>query len=134
MNCDNHIVKTSAKSFNKFISSITKGLSRPKTKFTTELLCGIIFSGNLILTNIASKVPRPGRLTAIAKRFRRHLADSRAFLKRILFDYLRIVRRRLDIDSLFIVDISDIAKPYACLLYTSPSPRDLSTSRMPSSA
>ena len=24
--------------------------------------------------------------------------------------------------------------PYACLLYTSPSPRDLSTSRMPSSA
>jgi len=113
MNCDNHIVKTSAKSFNKFISSITKGLSRPKTKFTTELLCGIIFSGNLILTNIASKVPRPGRLTAIAKRFRRQLADSRAFLKRILFDYLRIVRRRLDIDSLFIVDISDIAKPYA---------------------
>ena len=25
-------------------------------------------------------------------------------------------------------------KSYACLLYTSPSPRDLSTSRMPSSA
>ena len=24
--------------------------------------------------------------------------------------------------------------PYTCLLYTSPSPRDLSTSRMPSSA
>ena len=27
-----------------------------------------------------------------------------------------------------------LAKPLACLLYTSPSPRDLSTSRMPSSA
>ena len=26
------------------------------------------------------------------------------------------------------------ARPYDCLLYTSPSPRDLSTSRMPSSA
>ena len=26
------------------------------------------------------------------------------------------------------------AKAYSCLLYTSPSPRDLSTSRMPSSA
>ena len=26
------------------------------------------------------------------------------------------------------------SKPYICLLYTSPSPRDLSTSRMPSSA
>ena len=27
-----------------------------------------------------------------------------------------------------------MARPYGCLLYTSPSPRDLSTSRMPSSA
>ena len=29
---------------------------------------------------------------------------------------------------------SNIKDHYACLLYTSPSPRDLSTSRMPSSA
>ena len=33
------------------------------------------------------------------------------------------------------VDFSDLYKGhYGCLLYTSPSPRDLSTSRMPSSA
>jgi len=69
MNYDSHIVKTAGKAFNKFISSIAKGLSKPKTKFTSQLLCGIIFSGNLILTNIASKVPHPGRLTAIAKVF-----------------------------------------------------------------
>ena len=31
-------------------------------------------------------------------------------------------------------DRMEAARPYACLLYTSPSPRDLSTSRMPSSA
>ena len=31
-------------------------------------------------------------------------------------------------------DIYDIVKAELCLLYTSPSPRDLSTSRMPSSA
>ena len=30
--------------------------------------------------------------------------------------------------------LSVISSPYVCLLYTSPSPRDLSTSRMPSSA
>ena len=30
--------------------------------------------------------------------------------------------------------VRDTAKDIACLLYTSPSPRDLSTSRMPSSA
>ena len=32
------------------------------------------------------------------------------------------------------VAINDITTQYTCLLYTSPSPRDLSTSRMPSSA
>eukprot|EP00831_Metopus_contortus_P016234 TRINITY_DN16782_c0_g1_i1.p1 TRINITY_DN16782_c0_g1~~TRINITY_DN16782_c0_g1_i1.p1 ORF type:complete len:159 (-),score=36.81 TRINITY_DN16782_c0_g1_i1:102-578(-) len=31
-------------------------------------------------------------------------------------------------------ELSRITKEYGCLLYTSPSPRDLSTSRMPSSA
>ena len=30
--------------------------------------------------------------------------------------------------------VPDWEQPYNCLLYTSPSPRDLSTSRMPSSA
>jgi len=70
MNYDSHIVKTSCKAFNKFISSLANGLSKPKTKFIAELLFGIIFSDDLILTNIASKVPHPGRLTAIAKRFR----------------------------------------------------------------
>ena len=34
------------------------------------------------------------------------------------------------IDSFF----NQLISPYSCLLYTSPSPRDLSTSRMPSSA
>ena len=36
----------------------------------------------------------------------------------------------------FLADVLDIAveRPANCLLYTSPSPRDLSTSRMPSSA
>ena len=32
------------------------------------------------------------------------------------------------------IEMQEIAEPYICLLYTSPSPRDLSTSRMPSSA
>lgn len=110
---NDNILSTSGKVFKKFISNLTEKLPKPKAKFITELLCGIIFSDDLILTHIASKVPHPARLTAIAKRFRRQLTDSRVFLKRILFNYLRIVRKRLDVDSLFIVDLSDIAKPYA---------------------
>ena len=38
------------------------------------------------------------------------------------------------IDRLILGDRTNIMVPSGCLLYTSPSPRDLSTSRMPSSA
>ena len=46
----------------------------------------------------------------------------------------------LDVDSLDLAELSQIIEDEfgvqlkGCLLYTSPSPRDLSTSRMPSSA
>jgi len=110
---NDNILSASGRTFNKFIAYLTDQLSKPKTKFISQILCGVLFSENLILTNVASKVPHPSRLTAIAKRFRRHLADDMPFLKPLWFNYLRLVRRRLDIDSLFIVDLSDLAKPYA---------------------
>ena len=110
---NDNILSVSGKTFHKFITYLTDQLSKPKTKFISQILCGVLFSENLILTNVASKVPQPGRLTAIAKRFRRQLADSRSFLKVVLFNYLCLVHRRLDVDSLFVVDLTDIAKPYA---------------------
>jgi len=79
---NDNILSTSGKAFQKFISHLTQQLTRPKAKFIGQLLCGVLFSNNLILTNIASKVPCAGRLTAIAKRFRRQLADSKSYLKR----------------------------------------------------
>jgi len=110
---NNNILSVGGKTFHKFITYLTDQLSKPKTKFISQILCGLLFSENLILTNVASKVPHLGRLTAIAKRFRRHLADGISFLKPLWFNYLRLVHRRLDVDSLFIVDLTDIAKPYA---------------------
>lgn len=110
---NDNILSVSGRNFHKFIAYLTDQLPRPKTKFISQILCGILFSENLILTNVASKVPHPARLTAIAKRFRRHLADGISFLKQLWFNYLCLVHRRLDVDSLFIVDLSDIAKPYA---------------------
>lgn len=110
---NDNIISTSGKTFQKFISNLTRQLTKPKAKFISQLLCGVLFSNNLILTNIASKVPCPGRLTAIAKRFRRQLADSKSYLKQLWSNYLSLVRRRLEIDSLFIVDLTDLAKPYA---------------------
>lgn len=110
---NNNILSTSGRAFQKYISHLTGHLTRPKTKFIQQFLCGVLFSDDLILTNVASKVPQTSRLTAIAKRFRRHLADSWHLLKQLLLNYLQLLSRRLDVDSLFIVDLSDLAKPYA---------------------
>jgi len=129
-----NILSTSGKVFQKFILCLTEKLSKPKTKFITDLLCGILFASNLILTNIASKVPHTSRITAVAKRFRRQLADGQPFstarlprglsvgqavtkgqpfIKLLWFNYLGLASRRLDIDSLFVIDLSDLAKPCA---------------------
>ena len=108
-----YIVKSTGKTFNKFIGQITDGLSKPRRKFVTELLCGTVFSGDLVLTHIAAKIPQSASLAATAKRFRRQLANSQAFIRKILLNYLGVVRKRLDRDSLFITDLTDLARPYA---------------------
>lgn len=110
---NDNILSTSGKTFQKFIQHLTQKLPRPKAKFVTDLLCGILFCDDLILTHIASKVPHPSRLTAIAKRFRRQLADKQPFVKQLWLNYLDLASRRLDVGSLFIIDLTDIAKPYA---------------------
>jgi len=45
-----------------------------------------------------------------------------------------ITYKAFDVDLHCAVTLKVISERYLCLLYTSPSPRDLSTSRMPSSA
>ena len=109
----NNILSTSGKAFQKFIGHLTEDLTKPTTKFITELLCGMLFSYNLVLTNVAARVPQQTTITGIAKRFRRHLADDWSVPELLLSNYLRWLRRRLDTDSLFIVDLTDLAKPYA---------------------
>lgn len=110
---NNNILSTSGKVFQKFIGHLTEDLTKPTTKFITELLCGMLFSYNLVLTNVAARVPQQTTITAIAKRFRRHLADDWSVPELLLSNYLRWLRHRLDTDSLFIVDLTDLAKPYA---------------------
>jgi hypothetical protein len=110
---NDNILSTSGKAFQKFISHLTQTLTKPKAKFISQFLCGVLFSTDLILTHVASMVPQAVRLTAIAKRFRRHLSDKWDLLRAVLFNYLALVKRRLDTDSSFIVDLTDVAKPYA---------------------
>jgi hypothetical protein len=110
---NNNILSTSGRAFQQFISHLTPKLPKPKAKFIRQLLCGILFSTDLVLTNVASIIPQTARLTAIAKRLRRQLADRKSYIKHLWPNYLSLPRPRLDINSIFIVDLSDLAKPYA---------------------
>jgi len=110
---DHHILSNSGRSFQKFISCITSQANRPTAKFIRQLLCGMLFCGDLILTHVSSRVPDRSRLTAIAKRFRRQLANIRFNPKQVLLNYLAVVRKVVDFNSSFIVDLTDLAKPYA---------------------
>lgn len=109
----NSIISTWGRVFQRFISQLTSDLTKPNAKFIREFLCGVLFSDSLVLTNIAAKVPCVSKLTAIAKRFRRQLAARRPYLEKLWFNYLSLLHRRVDMDSTFIVDLSDLAKPYA---------------------
>lgn len=106
---NNNVLSTSGMAFQQFISHLTPKLPKPKAKFIRQLLCGVLFSTDLVLTNVASKVPQTARLTAITKRFRRQLAYRKSYIKHLWSNYLCIRRRRLDINSIFIVDLSDLA-------------------------
>jgi len=108
-----HILRMSGRSFKRFVSCTTNQTDKPTAKFIGQLLCGMLFCRDLILTHVSSRVPDKSRLTAIAKRFRRQLANTTFQPKRILLNYLSLVRKVTDLDSSFIVDLTDLAKPYA---------------------
>ena len=113
ISADINLVRQSSKTFQKFIAQLTCRLTRPRKKFISQLLCGIVFAGDLVLTNVAARIPQPAGISAIAKRFRRQLSDSRSSFRRLLFNYLSLPAKKLDADSLFIMDLSDLAKPHA---------------------
>lgn len=124
------ILRTCGKSFQRFVSCLTNQVTKPTTKFVSQLLCGMLFCSDLILTHVSSRVPDRSRLTAVAKRFRRQLANTRFEPKQILFNYLSLVRKVTDFDSSFIVDLTDLAKPYAKKLENIALVRDADQDRL----
>ncbi len=51
------IVSIGGKLFQGFLSQLTSGLTKPNAKFLRHFLCGVLFSDNLVLTEVAAKVP-----------------------------------------------------------------------------
>ena len=81
----------------------------------------------------------PDRTVAVLPMYRR---DRRQEKRDDILEYLRkyfLVNdiedwSEFEVDGFFLEGTASMVMDHDCLLYTSPSPRDLSTSRMPSSA
>ena len=61
------------------------------------------------------------------------MSDIEDRVKKIVVEHLGVEESKIQSDSKFIDDLGADSLD-TCLLYTSPSPRDISGSRMPSSA
>eukprot|EP00831_Metopus_contortus_P029038 TRINITY_DN2396_c0_g1_i5.p1 TRINITY_DN2396_c0_g1~~TRINITY_DN2396_c0_g1_i5.p1 ORF type:complete len:141 (-),score=26.76 TRINITY_DN2396_c0_g1_i5:135-557(-) len=82
---------------------------------------------------VAMKIEKPGKSKKILKFESQVLRDMQGLPHTCkLYDYVSAA----DLNSLSYIVMQLLGKDLStiCLLYTSPSPRDLSTSRMPSSA
>ena len=87
------------------------------------------------------RTPITGEKNLISKRLielrrQRHMSQRLLAYKLQLrgYDMDKNVITRIETNKRYVTDIELKALTEICLLYTSPSPRDLSTSRMPSSA
>ena len=100
---------------------------------------GKIYLNNEDITDVSNrKIPYIRRYIGVVfQDFRllpnKTVYENVAFAMEIIGKRPREIRRSVPI-ILSMVGLSDKAKSYPCLLYTSPSPRDRTRSRMPSSA
>ena len=70
------------------------------------------------------------RIGRLGERLIGRVVDAEAQVEKALIQELETAFKEFGIEA----RIVSVQGPQLCLLYTSPSPRDLSTSRMPSSA
>ena len=125
-------------------------------KISGEMLAGSQSYGihPEVLTNLAEEIAEVVRmkievaLVIGGGNIFRGIAASASGMERASADYMGMLAtvlnalalqnalEKIDVATrvLSAIEMRQLAESYICLLYTSPSPRDLSTSRMPSSA
>ena len=116
-----------------------KKLSRilPEYEWPCDATDGAHHGSKLAFDSCEEKIELPARVTAQLNQL--IVRENSTLLATLLATFQAMLLRYTGQEDLVIGSIStdsyrEIEAGYPCLLYTSPSPRDLSTSRMPSSA
>jgi hypothetical protein len=101
-------LRTSVKTFAKHIS---EGLSKPKQKFVTDMLYGMMIAQDVKLTNVGVALKEDIDLKCTEERLRRNVNEF-AYAEQIADNYMGRVVRKCRKNTLLLVDDGDISKPY----------------------
>ena len=95
-----------------FLEKLTKGLSKPRKKFYSDILYGMSKAQNTLLSDIARALEENIDLIYTVKRLSRNGAEEND-LKQVHQNYLNTLKTSIPDNPLVIVDESEIVKPYA---------------------
>ena len=96
----------------RFSERISGGLSRPKFKFITQMLYGILAAGSCLLSEIGRKLDEKTGLKKIIDRLSRNLKDFDEEDRSVLFEgYINTVGTCFSNDTVLLIDNGDITKP-----------------------
>lgn len=113
--------------FATFIEKISRGLTKPKSKFVMQMVYGILAGNKVHLSEIARSLNESISLKKTIDRFSRNLFTFEQ--KEIIMDnYIAQVRKQIDEDnSVIVIDNSDITKPCSPMMEAISDVRDGST-------
>ena len=95
-----------------FLEKLTKGLSKPRKKFYSDILYGMSKAQNTLLSDIARALEENIDLKYTIKRLSRNGAEEND-LNQVHQNYLNTLKISIPDNPLVIVDESEIVKPYA---------------------
>ena len=93
----------------KFNEKITKGLKKTTKKFTFDMIFGLLAAKNCYLTGIARKLNEKIALDKTVERLSRNLMNFDG-QEIIMENYIEIVKKNFDENTVFLIDDSDISK------------------------
>src|SRR6056297_913916 len=95
-----------------FSKKISKNLSKPKSKFITQMIYGLLKGQSVLLSNIARSLKEDILLKKTVERLSRNLENFDQ-QEELMTDYLNKVKPNINDNTVFCCDKSDVVKPYS---------------------
>src|SRR6056297_2060894 len=94
-----------------FSKKISKNLSKPKSKFITQMIYGLLKGQSVLLSNVARSLKEDILLKKTVERLSRNLENFDQ-QEELMSDYLNKVNSNINDNTFFYYDKSELVKPY----------------------